>query len=250
MHIINKISCIIVFINICFISLRLLKYLYGRKQIKIIAIEGNIGVGKTTLIDKLKRYKPISNNSVFVSEPVDIWSNTKDEDGKSIIDKYYEHKDEWAFPFQLYVYGTRMQRILETVKQMYKTNQTYMFLDRSLYTDKNVFEQMLYDDKYICKIQHTIYNLFDDIYNKYINNSKHMIIYLRCDPNIAYNRIKNRGREAEKSITIKYLKKLHMRHEKLMKEIINNNKNVLILDYNYEIDENTLFKTIARFISS
>ena len=57
--------------------------MFGSKTITIdtmiISVEGNIGSGKSTLVDNLKKYltgKEI--NYVFVQEPVDIWSTICD----------------------------------------------------------------------------------------------------------------------------------------------------------------------------
>lgn len=40
-----------------------------------------------------------------------------------------------------------------------------------------------------------------------------LIIYLRSDPELLYNRIKARGRPEEANITLEYLQALHERHE-------------------------------------
>ena len=54
----------------------------------IIYIEGNIGTGKTTLLEILKTYFPNKNNTV-IYEPVDQWKLVKDEHGVNLLDKFY-----------------------------------------------------------------------------------------------------------------------------------------------------------------
>ena len=44
----------------------------------------------------------------------------------------------------------------------------YIFLDRSLGTDSNVFEAMLYDQGKINKLEHSMYKLWCDFYHKYV----------------------------------------------------------------------------------
>ena len=45
----------------------------------LISIEGNIGAGKSTLIESLKLQHPTWN---FVDEPVGLWSSLKNDAGK------------------------------------------------------------------------------------------------------------------------------------------------------------------------
>ena len=60
------ITCVIPLIIIVTVKLySLLLYIFKKKQI-IIAIEGNIGVGKTTFLDKMKLCKNINNNSELI----------------------------------------------------------------------------------------------------------------------------------------------------------------------------------------
>lgn len=214
---------------------------------KIIAIEGNIGVGKTTLIEYLKQFDKLNYKSIFVPEPIDTWINLRDDDNNNILGKFYEDKKRWGYSFQNLIYYTRMIITIDALKQ---TDKSVIFLDRSLGTDKNVFEKMLYDDKYIGKIENNLYDLWDYFYEKYITQtSKKNIIYLRCDPQVAYERIQKRGRDEEMSIDIKYLEKLHRYHENWITKEINNNNNVLVIDCNKDMDKNKICEDIYKFVS-
>jgi deoxyadenosine/deoxycytidine kinase len=48
----------------------------------VFSIEGNIGSGKSTLLEQLKK---ISNDIVYVTEPVDEWNNFRDSSGETIL---------------------------------------------------------------------------------------------------------------------------------------------------------------------
>ena len=63
---------------------------------KIISIEGNIGSGKSTFVEFLK--KNLNNDKYcFVDEPVNIWQEIKDISGNDIISKFYEDKKKIRF---------------------------------------------------------------------------------------------------------------------------------------------------------
>ena len=54
----------------------------------LISIEGNIGTGKTTLINMLKQKFGKKNTVIFVDEPLQQWLNLKDSDGENILGKF------------------------------------------------------------------------------------------------------------------------------------------------------------------
>jgi deoxyadenosine/deoxycytidine kinase len=64
------------------------------------------------------------------------------------------------------------------------------------------------------------------------------IIYLKCSPEVCLGRIKIRGREEEKNITLEYLNKLHQAHE----DWLNNNPCALILDCNKDFEHDEEYK--------
>jgi deoxyadenosine/deoxycytidine kinase len=63
----------------------------------IISIEGNIGSGKTTLINKLQ--ENLQDNFVFLEEPLDEWLEIKDERENTILSKFYSDQSKYSFPF-------------------------------------------------------------------------------------------------------------------------------------------------------
>jgi deoxyguanosine kinase len=202
---------------------------------KIIGIEGNIGVGKTTFVNILmNNYK----NSCIVTEPVDIWLNIKDKNNTNLLDIFYKDTKRWAYTFQNIAYITRMKRIEDKIRE---NKYDYIFLDRSINTDKHVFEKMLYDDGLINEIEHSAYNLWHDFYNNYVNNKiqNYKTIYLRATSEICVDRIKKRNREEEKNISIDYLKKLNKYHDEwLYKKENEDKKNILVVDCNNDFENN------------
>jgi deoxyadenosine/deoxycytidine kinase len=199
----------------------------------IISVEGNIGVGKSTFTRILKE---TFQKSTIVSEPVDMWLNIKNDKGENILGLFYKDTNRWAYTFQNLAYITRMMKIEDAIR----SSDGIVFLDRSLGTDRNVFEKMLHDDKILDEVEHSMYNLWYDFYTKYVNNNFNEIyIYLKCDPKTAYERIKKRGREEEKNISFEYLEKLHKYHE----EWLTNLDNVVIIDCDKDFENNTAYQT-------
>jgi deoxycitidine kinase len=193
---------------------------------QIISIEGNIGAGKSTFVDIINKN---INKSEIVCEPVEIWKNLKDSDGSNILQKYYKDIPRWAYSFQNLACITRMMKIEDTIRQ---SDAEFIFLDRSLGTDKNVFEKMLYDSKKITEIEHGMYNLWCDFYHKYVRPEfENIVIYLRCSPDTALFRIKKRGRIEEQDITQDYLTDLHKYHEAWLMDTSELNRlNVIVVD--------------------
>ena len=58
-------------------------------SIKIIVVQGNIGSGKSTFVEKLKSKYGSNQEICFLQEPVSEWLNIKDENGVNILEKYY-----------------------------------------------------------------------------------------------------------------------------------------------------------------
>ena len=196
----------------------------------IITIEGNIGTGKSTFTQILKSKW---NEIEIIPEPIDTWFSIKDNNGKNILQTFYDDMDGWTFRFQIMATITFMldlESILKTSKSQ------YIFLDRSLHTGKNVFEKISYDNGKINTIEHQIYLLLINLYDKYIKkdyNEYH--IYLKCDPLISYERIKKRARIEEKDISYDYLILLNKYHDDwLLKE----SSNVIVIDCNESFENN------------
>ena len=199
----------------------------------IVSIEGNIGVGKSTFINILKNKWDVPCDIVL--EPIDMWKNLINSDGKNILQTFYEDIPRWAYSFQNVACITRMMKIEDAIKN---SKNEYIFLDRSLGTDKNVFELMLYNDNKINQIEHSMYNLWCDFYDKYIRTQDNQIyIYLKASSEECFNRIKKRARTEESTITLNYLEELNKYHDNwLLSEKIKSN--VIVIDCTDDFENN------------
>jgi deoxyadenosine/deoxycytidine kinase len=179
----------------------------------IISIDGNIGSGKSTLIDNLKKHF-LNEDVIFLEEPINEWNKIKDENNKTILEKYYENINKYAFCFQMMTFITRYVLLLETIKQNPKA---IIVTERSLYTDKHIFAKMLFDSKKINTFEYQIYNKWFDEFVKKL--PEHKFIYLHTKPDTCINRIKTRSRDGEDKIDIEYLNKCNEYHDKMFEQI-------------------------------
>jgi deoxyguanosine kinase len=211
---------------------------------KIISIEGNIASGKTTLLKNLKEYYKDNSSIVFLKEPVDEWEKITDENGNSMLQKFYANQDKYSFSFQMMAYISRLSIIRNAIKEKSKLGKPFVIItERCLLTDKYIFAKMLYDQKKIEEVNYKIYlNWFNEFANDFpINN----IIYVNTDPEICYIRLHKRARQGEEIIPLSYLQSCHEYHE----EYVNNSNNKkLLLDGNNDIyeDDNILINWINQ----
>ena len=212
----------------------------------IFTIEGNIGSGKSTLVKKLKKtFDNIDNiKIIFLQEPVSVWENIKDKNGKNIIEKYYENQKKYAFSFQMMAYISRVHQI----KEVLKNNKNVIIIsERSIFTDKEIFAKMLYDDNKIEEIEYNIYLKWFDEFIKDIPISG--IIYVKTNPEICEKRVIKRNRKGE-TIPLSYLQNCHTYHKNWLN---NENTPILTLNGNQEFINdipNGWFDTIKIFIKN
>jgi deoxyguanosine kinase len=175
----------------------------------IISVEGNIGSGKSTLIKYMKeQLKEIDNIPViYLPEPVDIWESIKSEDGKNMIQKFYENQERYSFAFQMMAYISRLKIFKDAINQY---PNAIIITERCLLTDYNIFAKMLYESKKMLKEEYDIYKQWFNYFNEIEINQ---IIYIKTDPDISYERCVKRNRTGENTISLEYLTECNKMHD-------------------------------------
>ena len=207
----------------------------------IVSIEGNIGSGKSTLLSNLREHYKNSSNVVFLKEPVDEWEKITDENGETILKKFYSDQEKYSFPFQMMAYVSRLKVLRDTLKTIKNTStdkKIIIITERSLYTDKMVFAKMLYDSKKIEHVNYQIYlNWFDTFSEEFPVNK---VVYVKTTPEKCYQRIGKRSRNGEENIPLDYLTNCSVYHDNMLDKY--NEECVCldqhILDGNIDIYEN------------
>jgi len=195
-------------------------------MLSIVAIEGNIAAGKSTLVEKLKKRYEGNPNISFLDEPVEEWENIKDAYGVSMLQKYYSNPTKYAFAFQMMALGSRLNNLKQKIKSI-KMPHT-IITERSVYTDREVFAKMLHDEKIMEDVEFKIYNKwFDDFVDIPVNT----VVMLKTSPQISFARVNIRGRAGE-VIPLEYLQTCDEYHQRMLdgltipKFIIDANKDI------------------------
>ena len=205
-------------------------------------VEGNIGSGKSTFIEILKQ-----NGLNIVLEPVDEWVNMKNSSTtkKNLLEEFYGDQERYAYTFQSIAFRTRVKNLQEI------PDDETTLVERSIFTDKNVFAKTCYENGKMNDIEWNDYCSWFDWLSKSFNVKPKGYIYLRCGPEVSHDRIKKRSRSGEETIPLEYLKKLHVRHDKWLFDECN----ILILDVNEDFENNKeklngMIEKVKQFIVS
>lgn len=161
---------------------------------KFIAVAGNIGAGKSSLVEFLEArygFKP-------VYEPFA---------GNPYLDDFYLDMRSWAFHSQLYFLTHKFRLHLalndhsETVVQ-----------DRTIYEDAEIFCTNLFKTRQLSERDYATYmELYESM--KQVLRPPDLLIYLRCSVRAIRRRIKQRGRVSEQEIPTAYIRRLNDLYE-------------------------------------
>lgn len=164
-----------------------------------IAISGLIGAGKTTLASALAKEL---NVPVFF-EPVET---------NEYLADFYRDTSKYAFAMQIYLLNSRYQQ-----QQKLVWGGRGGIQDRSIYED-SIFAEMLWRGGHMSERDFQTYQrLLVNMHN--MMKRPNFIIHLDVTPEESLDRIRKRGRECEKTITLEYLEALHATYERHLSEI-------------------------------
>ena len=184
----------------------------------LISLEGNISSGKTTLFNKLKE-KYEHSDIIFVPEPVEQWQSLLDEDGNSMLEKFYDNKKKYSFMFQIMVAQTMIEKIKKA--RQYNKN-SVIITERSVYSSRKIFCQMLYEmEDSMEYVEYKIYrDMYDTVFKAY---EPDYIIYLKTDAEICLERLHKRNRYGECNISLEYLQNIEHYHEAMINSLSDTN---------------------------
>jgi deoxyguanosine kinase len=161
--------------------------LKGRTPPGLIAVEGSIGVGKTTLATKLAA----SFNHALMLE---------DAAANPFLEKFYRNHGQAALATQLFFLFQRAQKIQE-MRQADILQSAYV-ADFLMQKDAMFAKVNLDKDEY---------QLYDTVYQQLAINAPKpdLVIYLQASTDVLLSRIESRGLAMERSIDRAYLESLN-----------------------------------------
>ena len=208
----------------------------------IISLDGNIGAGKSTLLAEIRKQ---FDDIHYVDEPVNQWTELKNESGKNLLELFYDDKKRWSYTFQNCAILTRLINIQQTIDKIsakYSSPQIIL-TERSILTDKYVFAEMLRESGDIDGLEWDLYNKWFDTFGSKLPTKA--IINLSTSPETSYKRIHIRNRSGEELISLDYLKALDKQHQKWMD---NTKLPTLILSTEDDIPVEENLKKVRAFI--
>lgn len=161
---------------------------------RFVAVAGNIGVGKSTLVDRLSEslgwepfYEPVGENPYLTD--------------------FYEDMQSWAFHSQMFFLGRRLQAHRHLLDHPSSAIQ-----DRSVYEDAEVFASNLYKTG---RMSQRDFDTYRDLYQAMVTflPAPDLVVYLRASVDTLLHRIALRGREYERKIQPEYLGSLNELYE-------------------------------------
>jgi deoxyadenosine/deoxycytidine kinase len=159
---------------------------------KYIAVEGPIGVGKTTLANKLAE---TFNYDVLLEQPSE----------NPFLESFYKNPSQSALAAQLFFLFQRMQQI-QDLKQ------------RSLFEPVRVADFVIEKDRLFAEVNLSKeeMQLYDKVYDHLTIDAPtpDLVIYLQAPVDVLLDRINRRGNPNEKYLTGDYLERLNEAYSK------------------------------------
>ena len=186
-----------------------------------IGIAGTIGVGKSTLTMELAK--------ALNFEPI-----LEEVDGNPYLSHFYRDMKGYGTIMQIWLLNHRFRQHREFVARISLGKIRGVVQDRTIWED-TIFARMLneHSDKIISDLDYNTYlDLFDNMVLRELVFPQ-LLIYLDCRPETAYERIKRRGRDMEKTISLEYLKALQSNYNQFLDEM--ESAGVRILRLNWEL---------------
>jgi deoxyadenosine/deoxycytidine kinase len=161
---------------------------------KFVAVAGNIGVGKSTLVTLLCNqlgwqpfYEPVGENPYLAD--------------------FYADMKAWAFHSQIFFLTQRLR-----AHRQLSEHPTSVIQDRTVYEDAEIFAKNLFMQGFISQRDYGAYNELYNVLKEFLPPPD-LVVYLRADVGALMSRIAQRGRDYERIISRDYLNQLNMLYD-------------------------------------
>jgi deoxyadenosine/deoxycytidine kinase len=161
---------------------------------KFVAVAGNIGVGKSTLVTMLcdrlgwqPFYEPVTENPY--------------------LEDFYSDMRAWSFHSQIFFLTRRLH-----AHRLLLDHPTSVIQDRSVYEDAEIFACNLYRQGLMDERDFRAYHELYVVLTEFLPPPD-LVIYLRASEKTLLYRIGKRGRDYERQISFEYLSQLNRLYE-------------------------------------
>jgi deoxyadenosine/deoxycytidine kinase len=166
----------------------------GRRVKKFIAVAGNIGVGKSTLVN-------------LVSKRLG-WEPFYEAVGENpYLGDFYRDMRAWSFHSQIFFLSRRLRHHRELLD-----HPTSVVQDRSVYEDAEIFACNLFRQGHIAERDYQTYRELYEVLTSFLPPPD-LVIYLRASVETLVRRVGTRGRDYERKIAPAYLEQLNGLYE-------------------------------------
>ena len=160
-----------------------------------VAVAGNIGVGKSTLVNRLCQslgwqpfYEAVAENPYLAD--------------------FYQDMHTWGFHSQIFFLSNRLRSHRQLLD-----HPTSVVQDRSVYEDAEVFAQNLHEQGFLGERDYATYSSLYEVLTEFLPPPD-LVVYLRASPETLAGRISRRGRDYERQISPEYLAQLNRLYER------------------------------------
>jgi deoxyadenosine/deoxycytidine kinase len=165
---------------------------------RIVVVAGNIGVGKTSLTERIGARLGWRTDFESVAD-------------NPYLPDFYKNMRDWSFHLQVYFLGHRAKQYLDSA-----SDSRSAILDRSIYEDFHIFTRALNS---MGNISERDYLTYRRIYDLVVGTlpPPNLLIYLQAPVPVLLDRIHQRARNIETGITESYLYTLESYYDEWLK---------------------------------
>ncbi len=188
-------------------TINLPKDTFAIGTIRFLAIEGNIGSGKTSLTEKIAQD--------FNAKP--ILERFADN---AFLPKFYEDQLRYAFPLEMSFLADRYSQLNQGLGQ-------YDLFNDFIIADYYIYKSLIFAQVTLDTDEALLYRSIFDVMNKEITKPD-LYVYLYQNTENLLKNIKKRGRSYEENIQANYLNNINQSYSEFIKTLPQ--ENVLIID--------------------
>lgn len=171
-------------------------------------VEGNIGAGKSTF---LKLLAAACTDIDIMLEPLAQWHS--EHSSASLLDHFVTDPQRWACTMETFAMLCRSREHV-ALSQIQTTRPKVC--ERSVYSGHYCFARNGYLQGFMTPLEWSVYEQFYEHLVVRACVPPQGFIYLRTDPDVAYERIQKRNRSGEEGISRAYVHCIHERHEEFL----------------------------------